>query len=71
MDGIYFEYAFRLDLVVGGQVIVEIKSQEVITRLHEKQLLTYLRLTKCRVGLLINFAVPVIKAGIRRIANGA
>jgi GxxExxY protein len=44
---------------------------EAIARVHEKQLHTYLRLTDCRVGLLINFNDPIIKAGIRRIANGS
>lgn len=69
-EGMRFENAFKLDPLVDGRVIVEVKSQETITRLHEKQLLTYLRLTDCRVGLLINFNVPIIKAAIRRIANG-
>ena len=49
---------------------VEVKSVEAVARVHEKQLHTYLRLTDCRVRLLINFNVPIIKAGIRRIANG-
>jgi iron complex transport system substrate-binding protein len=70
-EGMHFENAFKLDLLVDGRVIVEVKSVEAIARVHEKQLHTYLRLTDCRVGLLINFNVPIIKAGIRRIANGS
>jgi GxxExxY protein len=69
-DGIIIESAFKIDLLVEGLVIVEIKSVESLSRLHEKQLLTYLRLTGCKVGLVINFNVPIIKAGIRRIVNG-
>jgi GxxExxY protein len=69
-DGIRFEMGFRADLVVEERVIVEIKSVAEIVDVHKKQLLTYLRLSKVRLGLLINFNVPLIKDGIVRIANG-
>ena len=61
--------AFRADLMVDEQVIVEVKSLERCASVHRAQLLTYLKLTNCRVGLLINFNVPVLKDGIRRVAN--
>lgn len=60
---------FRADLVVGGKVIVEIKSIEAIAPVHRKQLLTYLRLADKRLGLLINFNVELIRDGITRVVN--
>ncbi len=60
---------FRLDLLVGDLVIVELKSVEKIQPVHAKQLLTYLRLANKPLGLLINFNVPVLRDGITRIAN--
>src|SRR5260370_2583824 len=69
-EGTRFEMGFRADIVVEDKVIVEIKSIEEIAALHKKQLLTYLRLADKRLGLLINFNVIRIKAGITRIANG-
>lgn len=63
--------AFRADLVVDGQIIVEIESIQAITPLHHKQLLTYLRLLDLRLGLLINFGTASLKDGIRRVANRA
>jgi GxxExxY protein len=64
--GEHIECGYRIDLLVGGLVVVEIKSIEAIERIHEAQLLTYLRLGKWPVGLLINFNVPVLKDGIKR-----
>lgn len=64
------ECRYRLDLVVGGLVIVEIKAVESFLPIHEAQLLTYPRLTGLRVGLLLNFNVPVLTQGIRRIVLG-
>jgi GxxExxY protein len=61
--------AFRADLMVDEQVIVEVKCIERFASVHRAQMLTYLKLTDCRVGLLINFNVPVLKDGIRRVAN--
>jgi GxxExxY protein len=58
---------FRADLIVENKVVVEIKSIEAIAPVHKKQLLTYLRLTNVRLGLLINFNVELIKHGITRV----
>ena len=60
---------FRADLVVANRVIVELKSLENFAPVHKKQLLTYLRITGMRLGLLINFGAPLIKNGIVRIAS--
>lgn len=61
------EAGFRLDLVVEGKVVVEIKCVEKLMPVHEAQIMTYLRLAKIKTGLLINFFTPVLKDGIRRI----
>jgi GxxExxY protein len=63
------ELGFRADLIVNHKVIIEIKSIEAIAPVHRKQLLTYLRLTDKRLGLLINFNVDLIKNGITRVVN--
>jgi len=68
-DGVEFDEGFRTDLVVDGRVIVEIKSLEVLAPVHSKQLLTYLRLTKLPVGLLINFGAATLKEGLHRVVN--
>jgi iron complex transport system substrate-binding protein len=68
-EGIKFEEAFRADLIVEDQIIVELKSVETLAPVHSKQLLTYLRLLDFRLGLLLNFGAPVMKDGIFRIAN--
>ena len=64
-----FEEGFRADLIVENCVVVELKSVEELSRVHSKQLLTYLCLLDYRLGLLINFGAPVIKDGIHRIVN--
>ena len=69
-DDLEFEEGFRADLIVEDCVIIELKSVESIQPVHKKQLLTYLRLTGRRLGLLINFGEVLIKDGISRIANG-
>lgn len=68
-DDITFENGFRADLIVDEKVIVEIKSVQVIAPVHAKQLMTYLRLTKLKLGLLINFNEALLKDGIKRVAN--
>ena len=68
-DGIRLESGYRLDLLVSEAVIVEIKSVEDITPLHEAQLLTYLKLTGKRIGLLLNFNTPTLKDGFKRLIN--
>ena len=69
-DGIKFDEGFRADLIVEGKVIVELKSVEKVIPVHKKQLLTYLRLTDKKLGLLINFGSELIRNGISRVVNG-
>ncbi len=64
--GIRLECGYRVDILVAGIVVVEIKAVEVLAPIHDAQLLTYLRLGGWRVGLLINFNVVVLKDGIHR-----
>jgi GxxExxY protein len=61
------EIGFRADIIVEDKVVIEIKSVEILAPVHPKQLLTYLKLTGCKLGLLINFNEPLIKNGITRI----
>lgn len=68
-DGMVFPNAFRIDLKVEDCLLLEIKSVERLANLHAKQLLTYLRLTDLRLGLLLNFSGATMKEGIRRVAN--
>jgi GxxExxY protein len=69
-ENIQLEAGFRADLIVEDKVIIEIKSVENLAPVHRKQLLTYLRLTGKRLGLLINFDTELIKDGIARVVNG-
>lgn len=69
-DGIRFDEAFRSDLVVGGKVIVELKSVVALSPVHAKQVLTQLRLSGLKLGLLINFGEAHLKNGIKRLING-
>ena len=66
--GLRLETGYRLDFLVARKIVIEVKSFETIEPVHEAQLLTYLRLSGCPVGLLINFNVPVLKDGILRRA---
>ena len=67
--GARLETALRLDLIVDRRVIVEVKALSAIEDVHRAQLLSYLRATNLTVGLLINFNVPLLKTGIKRIVN--
>jgi iron complex transport system substrate-binding protein len=69
-DGMHFDDGLRVDLLVEGTVIVELKSAEKLAPVHSKQVLTYLRLLKLPVGLLINFGGATLKEGLHRIVNG-
>ncbi|MGI8435575.1 MAG: GxxExxY protein [Chthoniobacterales bacterium] len=69
-DGLIFDEGFRADLIVGSLIIAERKSVEVLAPVHTKQLLTQLRLTGLRLGLLINFGEAYLKNGIKRVING-
>jgi GxxExxY protein len=64
------EAGYRLGFLVAGRIVVELKAVEALAPIHEAVVLTYLRLSGCRVGLLINFLTPVLKDGIRRLVNG-
>ena len=68
-DNLSFEEGFRADLIVDETVLVELKSVEALAPVHGKQVLTYLKLTNLRLGLLINFGAAMLKDGIKRIAN--
>ena len=68
-DGLRFEAAFRIDILVDERLFVEIKSVEQIHKVHAKQLLTYLRLTRQPVGLILNFGAETMREGIRRLVN--
>jgi GxxExxY protein len=68
-EGMRFPAAFRMDLLVDGRLILEIKSVEKLNPVHAKQLLTYLRLTKLHVGLILNFSGETMKEGIKRLVN--
>ena len=59
----------RLDLIIANRLVVELKAIEQLAPVHSAQMRTYLKITRCRLGLLINFNVPVLKDGIKRIIN--
>ena len=67
---IEFVEGFRADIVVEDKVIIELKSVETVKKAHKKQVLTYLRLTGCKLGFLLNFGEALMKNGISRIING-
>ena len=67
---IRFDEGFRADIIVANKVILELKSVERVTAAHKKQVQTYLRLTGCKLGYLLNFGEALMKAGITRCVNG-
>ena len=69
-ENMQFDEGFRADLIVNGLVIIELKSVERFAPVHAKQLLTYLKLSGLKLGLLVNFGEELIKNGIKRIVNG-
>ncbi|WP_066375728.1 MULTISPECIES: GxxExxY protein [unclassified Anabaena] len=66
---VQLDCVYRLDLIVENKVIIEVKSVESLQPIHSVQLLTYLKLTHCKLGLLLNFNVLHLKEGIKRVAN--
>jgi len=64
---VQLDCGFRVDLLVGGLVVVELKAVEKLAPIHQAQVLTYLKLTGCKLGLLLNFNVPMMRDGIRRL----
>ncbi|MEO7814514.1 MAG: GxxExxY protein [Sphingomicrobium sp.] len=69
-QGMHFQEGFRVDLLIDGQLIIEVKSVERFAAVHAKQLLTYIRLARQPVGLLMNFGGDTFREGLRRIVNG-
>jgi GxxExxY protein len=69
-EDVKLEAGYRLDMLINDQVVVEVKSVEALIEIHMAQMITYLRLSGCRVGLLINFNTTILKNGIRRCING-
>jgi GxxExxY protein len=65
--GLLIETGFRIDILVDGRVVLELKAVDGVLPIHEAQLITYLKLSGCKVGLLINFNVPLLKQGITRL----
>lgn len=65
--GVYLDCGYRIDLLIEGKAIVELKAVERLEPIHQAQLLSYLKLSGCSVGLLMNFNVKYIKSGIRRL----
>jgi GxxExxY protein len=70
-DQVKLECGYRIDLLVEGSVVVEVKSVDALAPIHEAQIITYLKLSGCKLGLLINFNVPAVKDGIHRFINGS
>ena len=68
-EDVKLEIGYRVDILVESKVIIEIKSVEALNDIHLAQVLTYLKLSECKLGLLINFNVTLIKNGIRRVVN--
>lgn len=69
-EEVKLEIGYRLDLIIENKFVVEIKSVESLTDVHMAQILTYLKLSDCKLGMLINFNVTLIKNGIKRVING-
>jgi GxxExxY protein len=69
-DNLRFDIGFRADLIVNDLILIELKSVEQLAAVHKKQVLTYLRVTGLKLGLLINFGEETLKDGLRRIING-
>jgi len=69
-EGIKLDCGYRIDLLVEGKLVIELKSVEELSDVHLAQTLTYLKLGNYKLGLLINFNVTLLKNGIRRVANG-
>ena len=68
-DGVQIEAGYRLDMLVEDLVIIENKAVEIVLPIHAAQLLTYMRLRNCRLGYLINWHIPLVKDGIKRMVN--
>ena len=69
-EEVKLDVGYRIDIIVENKFIIEVKSVESLNEVHLAQMLTYLRLSNCKLGLLINFNVKLLKDGVRRIING-
>jgi GxxExxY protein len=69
-EDVKLEIGYRIDLFVGGKLIVEVKAVEALNDIHLAQVLTYLKLSNCKLGILINFNVLLLKNGFKRVVNG-
>ena len=70
-DDVKWDVGYRIDLIIENKFIIEIKAVEALTDVHLAQLLTYLKLSNCKLGLLINFNVKLLKYGVKRVINGS
>jgi len=68
-EEVKLDIGYRIDLLVENKLILELKSVEALNEVHLAQILTYLRLSDCKLGLIINFNVPILKNGIKRVVN--
>jgi GxxExxY protein len=66
-EGVKLDAGYRIDLLVVGAIVIEVKSVDALAPIHQAQLLTYLKLSNCRLGFLMNFNVPLFKQGIKRM----
>jgi len=69
-DNVKLDLGYRIDIMVNGKFIIELKAVDALNEVHLAQLLTYLRLSNCKLGMLINFNVALMKHGIKRLING-
>jgi GxxExxY protein len=69
-DNLHFDIVFRADLIVNDLILIELKSVQELAAVHKKQVLTYLRITGLKLGLLVNFGEETLKDGVKRIING-
>lgn len=69
-EEVKLEVGYRIDMLVGNKLIVEVKSVEALNDIHMAQILTYLKLSGCKLGLVINFNVALLKNGVKRVING-
>ena len=69
-EEVKLDVGYRIDIIIEDKFIVEIKSEETLNDVHLAQLLTYLRLSDCKLGILINFNVKLLKNGVQRVING-
>jgi len=68
-EEVKLEIGYRIDLIVENKIVIEVKAVEALNDVHLAQVMTYLRLSDCKLGMLINFNVALIKNGIRRVVN--